>query len=135
MTWIVAAAAPANCRLSTLGRCLGLAVGDQLLDQAAIWCNIGEKPAHPLRCRAAPFDLGFRELGHVGHIRLISIDQTLPLAICGLERPVLCLQGSDLLVRDLTLVFAEHRSPGGGLDVIGLLHRGDRDKPIGEDLT
>jgi hypothetical protein len=61
-------------------------------------------------------DLGFRELGHVGHPGYLS------LAICGLEWAVPCLQGCDLLVRDLMLVFAEHRSPGGGLDVLGLLH-------------
>lgn len=39
---------------------------------------------------------------------------------------MLCLQGGDLLATGLTLALAEHRSPGGGLDVIGPLHIGDR---------
>lgn len=39
--------------------------------------------------------------------------QGLPLAVCGLERPVLCLQGGDLLLSGLALVLPEHRLPRG----------------------
>lgn len=39
--------------------------------------------------------------------------QGLPLAVYRLERPVLGLEGSDLLLAGVTLAFAEHRLPGG----------------------
>jgi hypothetical protein len=73
--------------------------------------------------------------------------QGLPLAVCGLKRPVLCLQGRYLLGGGLPLALAEHPLPRGiagdhelvgaallgddeltlesatDLDVRGLLHR------------
>lgn len=70
-----ATAAPANRRLATFGRCFRPAVSDQLIDQAAIRRNVSEKPPHPLRGGTTTFDLGFGELGHVGHARMVSADQ------------------------------------------------------------
>lgn len=39
--------------------------------------------------------------------------QGLPLAVCGLKRPVLSLEGCDLLLGGITLVLAEHCLPRG----------------------
>jgi hypothetical protein len=64
---VSATAAPANRRLAILSGCFRSAVSDQLVNQPAIWCDISEKPPHPLCCGAAPFDLGFGEAGRVGH--------------------------------------------------------------------
>jgi hypothetical protein len=127
-----ATAASANRRLATLSRCFRPAVSDQLVDQAAIRRNISKQASHPLCCGVAPFDLGLGELGHVGHVRMVSADHDpttvaakarLPLAICALERPMLCLQGGDLLLGSVALVLRKHCLPENVLDFRGMLHR------------
>jgi hypothetical protein len=72
-----ATAASANRRLATLSGCLRPTVCDQLVDQAAIWRHVSKQASHPLRCGATSFDLGFGELGHMGHARNVSTDQDL----------------------------------------------------------
>lgn len=64
---VSATAAPTNRRPAALGRCFRPAIGNQLVDQAAIRRNVGEKPPHPLRCGATPADLGLGELGCLCH--------------------------------------------------------------------
>jgi hypothetical protein len=70
-----ATAAAANRRLATFGRCFPSPVRNQLIDQAAIWCDVSEKTSHPLRSSAATFNLGFVELSHACHTRTVSADQ------------------------------------------------------------
>lgn len=72
---VSATAAPANCRLASLSSYFRPAVSDQLVYQAAIRRNVSEKPPHTLRRGAAPFNLGFGELGYVGHVRMVSAGQ------------------------------------------------------------
>jgi hypothetical protein len=74
---VSATAALANSRLAALSRCFRPTVNYQLIDQAAIWCDVGEKPPHPLRRGAPSFGLGFSEPGHVGHAWMVSADQDL----------------------------------------------------------
>lgn len=54
--------------------------------------------------------------------------QVLPLAVCRQERPVLCLQGRDLLLGGVALAFGEHRFPGGvagNHELVGVALLGD----------
>ena len=96
-----ATAAPATRGLATLGLCFGPAVGDQLIDQAAIWRHIGEKPPHPLGCGAATFYLGFREPGGMGHALIVSPPPaSLSILILNFPPPRSVLSG-PILIRDL----------------------------------
>lgn len=54
--------------------------------------------------------------------------QGLPLAVCGLERAVLCLESGDLLLGGIALVLAEHCPPrgvAGDHELIGAALLGD----------